>query len=462
MGGGLVQLAAYGSQDVYLTTNPQITYFKTVYKRYTNFSMESIYQLIEGNPTFGGNITITVSRNGDLLGNVMLQLSLFDPSTYINDSSGNGISCGWIQGIGNYLINNATLNIGGQQIDQQYGKWMDIWSELNLAGSQLAGYGAMVGKNYQGPIYTPYNVNVEPNNQLQIPLQFWFCRNPGLAIPLIALQYHEVKIQLQFEKFVNLIVLTQTSGGGVVTYLPVVQNNTPLPDFSKSLTIWNTYYYLDTTERRQFAQNAHEYLIEQVQTQNGNLTNLAGDNYIRLQLNHPTKDLIFVFNRNGSSAPMNDFSVGNDIAPCTIASTSSSTPPVIVIANTIGIPSQFAPLGTFKLLLNGTDRFKERPGEYFRLTQNYFHHTRCPSNYIYTYSFALRPEEHQPSGTCNFSRIDTAQLNFVLRNTSDPTGPLGFVPIKQDYSKPPMYTIYAPSYNILRIMGGMAGLSYSN
>jgi len=432
MGGGLVQLAAYGSQDVYLTTNPQITYFKAVYKRYTNFAMESIYQIVDGNINFGGNITIVIARNGDLVGNIILQVSLFDPTNYIVNGSSFDY-CGWIQGVGNYLVNNISVTIGGQQIDQQYGKWMDIWSEITTPESQTKGYGTMIGKNYSSALWQPYNVNSEPYNLLQIPLQFWFCRNPGLAIPLIALQYHEVKIQLQFEKFTNLVV-------------GILQNTSlPLPNFSNTFTIWNNYYFLDTTERRKFAQNAHEYLIEQLQTQTGNLISQTEENYIRLNLNHPVKELIFVFNRNNSFAPQNDFSIGTNIIPN-------------------GTPSQFAPLGLFKLILNGTDRFKERPGEYFRLSQNHIHHTRCPGNYIYCYSFALRPEEHQPSGTCNFSRVDTSQLYFLLRNTSDTKGTSGYnyVIPAQDYDNVPSYSLYAPSYNILRIMGGMAGLAYSN
>ena len=432
MGGGLVQLAAYGSQDIYLTSTPQITYFKSVYKRYTNFAIESISQLIDGNIDFGGNITVVISRNGDLLGSIIVELDLFDPTPYITSAS-TWSYFGWIQGIGNYLINNASIVIGGQQIDIQYGKWMDIWSELVLAGSQLNGYGTMVGKNYSSANWQPYPVDTEPGSKIQIPLQFWFCRNPGLAVPLVALQYHEIKLLITFENFTNLVV--GVNGG---LYQQIISNGVDTPSLKNSFRVWSTYYYLDTSERRKFSQNAHEYLIEQLQTQKGNIDTITGENYIRLNLNHPTKELIWVFNRNNSYAPMNDFSIGVNIIPN-------------------GTPNQFAPLDKFKLILNGTDRFKERAGEYFRLVQTYDHHTRTPGNYIYAYSFALRPEEHQPSGTCNFSRIDTSQLYFTVRdNTITPLYPL------QNYNVLPSYTIYALSYNILRIMSGMGGLAYSN
>jgi hypothetical protein len=434
MGGGLVQLAAYGSQDVYLTTQPQITFFKAVFQRCTNFSMESIIQLIDGNINFGGNITVVVARNGDLLGNIVMQVGLPDPTQFVVNP-GMYDYLGYIQGVGNYLIKYVSVEIGAQQIDEQYGQWMDIWSELNLNESQTNGFGKMVGKNYNGAQWQPYDVSSEPGSRLFIPLQFWFCRNPGLAIPLIALQYHEVRLKITFEKFENLVVAV-TNG----VYQRVTFQNT-LPQF-RSFQMYDTYYYLDTTERRKFTQNPHEYLIEQVQSQSGNVQTISGENLIRLNLNHPTKEIVWVFNRNDTNAPMNDYSVGTNIIPN-------------------GTPAQFSPLYNFKLLLNGTDRFKERPGEYFRLVQCYDHHTRIPSNYIYVYSFALRPEEHQPSGTCNFSRIDSAQLEFFLRNSLAVPGNIDGSPL-ENYTELPGYTLYAPCYNILRIMSGMGGLSFAN
>jgi len=435
MGGGLVQLAAYGSQDVYLTTNPQITFFKAVYQRSTNFAMESIIQLIDGNINFGGNITVVVARNGDLLGNIVIQVGLPNPSDFITLPVGGYDYFGWIESVGNYLIKYVSVEIGAQQIDEQYGQWMDIWSELNVSNSQFDGYSQMIGKNAGGSIWQPYDASVEPGSRLFIPLQFWFCRNPGLAIPLIALQYHEVRLKITFERFDKLIVAVKNGN-----YQPITLNGL-IPQFT-SFQMFDNYFYLDTVERRKFAQNAHEYLIEQVQSQTGNVQSITDENNIRLNLNHPTKELVWVFNRNETNAPLNDFSIGTQIIPN-------------------GTPAQFAPLYSFKLIVNGTDRFKERPGEYFRLVQCYDHHTRIPGNYIYVYSFALRPEEHQPSGTCNFSRIDSAQLNFYLRNSTTSPGNIDGSP-QQDYSELPSYTIYAPSYNILRIMGGMGGLAYSN
>jgi len=296
----------------------------------------------------------------------------------------------------------------------------------------------MVGKNYSSATWQPYDASVEPGSQLFIPLLFWFCRNPGLAIPIIALQYHEIKIKISIADFTDCIVAV--NNGQYVT--PTLSGTLPRLNAYNTFKIWNTYYFLDTTERRKFAQNPHEYLIEQVQSQYGNVISKTAENHIRVNLNHPTKELIWIFNRNDTASPANDFSIGNNIIPN-------------------GTPNQFAPLYSFKLVLNGTDRFKERPGEYFRLTQNYEYHTRIPGNYIYCYSFALRPEEHQPSGTCNFSRIDSAQMYFYLRNKTTSPGNGDGTPL-EDYGDLPSYTLFSSGYNILRIMGGMGGLAYSN
>jgi hypothetical protein len=392
--------------------------------------MESITQLIDGVPNFGGNVTVVVARNGDLLGNIVLQAQLPDPTLYVTDTS-NYDYFGYISGIGNYLIKYVNIELGAQQIDEQYGQWMDIWSQLNLSGSLYNGYSQMVG-NSDSLIYDP---SVSPGSRLFIPLQFWFCRNPGLAIPIIALQFHEIRIKITIEKFENLIIAVKNGNYQKPSF------NGTLPNLT-SFQMFNTYYYLDTVERRKFAQNPHEYLIEQVQSQTGNVQSTTGENNIRLNLNHPTKELIWVFNRNGTNAQDNEFSIGTEIVP-------------------EGTITDFAPMYNFTLIINGTNRFKERPGEYFRLVQNYDHHTRIPDKYIYTYSFALRPEEHQPSGTCNFSRIDSAQLNFYLRNRTNLPGNTDGLP-REDYTELPGYTIYAPCYNVLRVMSGMAGLAYSN
>jgi hypothetical protein len=384
MGGGLMQLVAYGAQDIYLTGNPQITFFKVVYRRHTNFSMESIEQTFNGTAGLGKRVTATISRNGDLVNGMWLEVQT-TIGTAVTD-----------YGFGNALVKTAELEIGGQLIDKHYGEWMNIWGELSTPAGKLAGYDLMVGNISGGTGLTV------TTHQLDVPLQFWFCRNPGLALPLIALQYHEVKLVLELRTETELTLNNATSTVAL-----------------DSFKLWVDYVYLDTDERRRFAQISHEYLIEQVQFTGDESTTATASKKINLNFNHPCKELVWVLK--ATADPAVDFN------------------------------NSFT---TAKLQLNGHDRFAERRVEYFLNVQNYKHHTRVPRysagtgaanlQKIYTYSFALQPEEHQPSGTCNFSRIDNAVLTL---NTVDVTG---------------VCKVFAVNYNVLRIMSGMGGLAYSN
>lgn len=359
MGGGLMQLVAYGAQDIYLTGNPQITFFKVVYRRHTNFSIEAIQQTFNGTAKKGSRVTCQISRNGDLVHKLYLVL---DNGGAAWSKINKGFSC----------IQKVEVEIGGQLIDRQYGDWMEIWNDLTLPKGKEDGFNEMV------------NTTATGDSKIYIPLEFWFCRNIGLALPLIALQYHEVKVNIEFSNSF---------------------------DFTEA-TLWADYIFLDTDERRRFAQLSHEYLIEQVQFTGGESIAVNGTKIsTKLSFNHPVKELIW--QRTDAD--------GTTKKPC----------------------------GKAKLQLNGNDRFAERDVKYFTHVQPYQHHTNIPSltKYINVYSFALKPEEHQPSGTLNMSRIDTAQLQI-----SDMSKVATVSELK----------IYAHSYNVLRILSGMGGLAYSN
>ena len=353
MGGGLLQLVAYGAQDVYLTGNPQITFFKVVYRRHTNFSIESIQQTFNGNASNGKRVTCQISRNGDLVHKLYV---VFDSVTGANTDA-------------RKCIKKVEVEIGGQLIDRQYGDWMIIWNELTLPIGKKTGYTYMINGTSTG------------DDKAYVPLEFWFCRNIGLALPLIALQYHEVKINIEFDAGIEF----------------------------GDATLWADYIFLDTDERRRFAQLSHEYLIEQVQFTGGESLSATDISLnAKLSFNHPVKELIW--QRTDSDG-----------------TTNKST-------------------GNAKLMLNGNDRFAERSDMYFTHVQPYQHHTNIPEedSYINVYSFALKPEEHQPSGTLNMSRIDTAQLKLSFSASAGEV------------------KIYAHSYNVLRILSGMGGLAYSN
>jgi len=470
-----MQLVAYGAQDIYLTGNPQITFFKVVYRRHTNFSMESIRQTWNGNVSAGSRLSATISRNGDLIHKCYIEL----------------MNCTWNQlchNPGAHAIESIECEIGGQLIDKQYGHWMETWSELTQKGlgnltagvnacPQVFGLGDGIPDGSKNPIDTAFgstkNINIAYQNgsgengsgsqlfsigrcvkdipifpggsglnggsnghimggnrfqqstgmggiysgpnelgssltntitPLTIPLYFWFCRNPGLALPLIALQYHEVKFNLELKK-----AMAEPNGWNG-------------PESGGTVDLWVDYIYLDTDERRRFAQVSHEYLIEQLQYQTINCSGNMGG--YEINFNHPVKELIWTSEWTKNSFHSNTISYNNH---------------------------NFTHYG---LKINGHDRFEKRHIYYFSKTQVLEHHTGwgsvasdargIASDNICVYSFALNPEQHQPSGTCNFSRLDN--VLFEISNVST-TGNIN---------------MYAVNYNVLRIMSGMGGLAYSN
>jgi len=496
MGGGLMQLVAYGAQDIYLTGNPQITFFKVVYRRHTNFSMEAIEQTFSGSADFGRKVNCTISRNGDLIHRVYLQVGL--PSVATADSG----YFRWVNWVGHALVKNVEVEIGGQRIDKHYGDWLHIWNELSQTSGRQAGYANMVGnvdKLYRpvagaagmasatDPRQSGSVKGVTPATTLFIPLQFWFCRNPGLALPLIALQYHEVKINLEFRTF------DECSGVGGTATTSVALD---------SASLYVDYIYLDTDERRRFAQVSHEYLIEQLQF-TGDESVSQSNVKVKLNFNHPCKELIWVVQRDdcvvaaptdakiagrqwfnytdtvdvtpyvqGDAFNMNDIMDGIiDTAPEAgvvkandqnfglgtdeIAAQGSIGGMIGTAAHDAGLLSAenavydqgLNPVLRAKLQLNGHDRFSEREGRYFNLVQPYQHHENVPVTGVNVYSFGLKPEEHQPSGTCNMSRIDNATLHLTL---------------SARITNGAKVRVYATNYNVLRIMSGMGGLAYSN
>jgi hypothetical protein len=579
MGGGLMQLVAYGAQDVYLSGNPQITFWKVTYRRYTNFAIESIEQTFNGQADFGRRVQCTISRNGDLAYRTYLQVTLPEINQLMGVGSialgqGHGVYARWLDYPGEQLIAQVEVEIGGQRIDRQYGDWMHIWNQLTMTTEQQRGYFKMIGNTTQltfitdpsfsdvdGPCDSnaPRQVcaprNALPETTLYIPLQFWFCTNPGLALPLIALQYHEVKINLDIRPIDECLWAVTTLncnsdpyGGAAGQFVP----GRPVPAaiaYNQSLvaaSLYVDYVFLDTDERRRMAQNPHEYLITQLQF-TGDESVGSSSNKIKLNFNHPVKELIWVvqpdqnvdycsslvcdallykvlgaqpFNYtdaidalpnavhafggptavaadsrafidvqglftdagaedaypnytgywNGPNDPYNEPHFGGNAVP-SVGTNASIIQSLVQDSQNHSVPqSTVSDAGTFvltetsldmhcwgqnpvvtaKLQLNGQDRFSEREGSYFSWVQPYQSHTRSPDEGINVYSFALRPEEHQPSGTCNFSRIDNATLQLVLSNAT------------VEGTKTAKVRVYATNYNVLRIMSGMGGLAYSN
>ena len=558
-----MQLVAYGAQDVYLSGNPQITFFKVVYRRHTNFAVEPIQQTWNGAADFGRTVTCNINRNGDLITNMHLAVRL-------NAVPSNSVAWGYVSRLGHAMVQETKVEIGGSKIDEQYGDWLNVWYELTHKVGQERGYAAMIGDVEH---LRTMSTAAKRGYQMYVPLQFWFNRNNGLALPLIALQYHDVRVTVQFRDLascVNYAGTTAPSLSGVMgdSYLLI------------------DYVYLDSEERKRFAQSTHEYLIEQLQfTGSESLTGVT--NKYRLNFNHPCKFLAWVPHlerhssrtawvahadngdwnaardrvakvialaalpgvtlttgsgvlsgnvagtsqptvgdlvdptpasvnpvldamRNkvevkfvagassGSASPWtvqivnlggaataaaicaealnNAIVVRNDLTMedisntlATLKSGATSGPAAVLDGFAVSVVSHFNygnfvdgsdnPVVSAKLQLNGHDRFQARDGSYFNYVQPWQHFSNTPADGVNVYSFALKPEEHQPSGTCNFSRIDNATLMMDLgKYNASADGYMSHL----GSNSSSVVNIYTVNYNVLRVMSGMAGTAYSN
>ncbi len=625
MGGGLIQLVAYGAQDVYLTGSPQITFFKSVYRRHTNFSMETIEHPIT-NADFGKKAYVVVTRNGDLITKVYLRIVL--PSISVGDQDASSVAFAWVRKIGHALLDNYWIEIGGAQIDKQYGNWLNIWHELASEIAQDRGYNKLIGDINEltrlEKARTDGSNIIKDEYHLFIPLQFWFCRNYGLALPLIALQYHEVRFNFEFRPFSECIVYTKNAPRADRTFIRGGASS----GFDSSVLV--DYIYLDSDERRRFAQVGHEYLIEQLQFTN-DVAITSNTITQQLYFNHPVKSLFWAlkmgaYQGNSFLAYSNtaDWSTSLEIAaqsialgrllldptngnapvfsptnapntptayaynsvsntmgvpvgalpvtttgytPYPVSFVSPGQPPVVgvplfawvlntganntptggvltpktgsvttddlalkvllnnfsflltnpgtnsvtlnlgqanLVANNLTVQDISKPLEKFNdnrnivvqqtdvlvwqhhnygllinetvnpvvagnLKLNGHDRFTVRGGSYFNYLQPWQHFLRTPTDGLNVYSFAIKPVDHQPSGACNFSRIDTAQLNLWFEDQGRKSSQvlnraefLGIIPGLSNAVPNTRLYIYALNYNVLRVMSGMAGLAYSS
>lgn len=429
-------MVATGRQDIYLSGNPQTTFFKQVYRRYTNFSIETQRIPFDTAVGFGKLITTTIPRNGDLLNQMFLEILLPEitplgpvnpPTGVITEPPTNYStivdSVSWVNGIGYAMIEYVSIWIGQQEVDRQYGEFLYLWAQLTTPGSKKAGVMYMAG---QQEVYN--DTSQKGPLHLYIPFQFWFCKNPGLALPLIALQASPIKIYLKLRNGNDLVFSNSLENA-------VLNGTTPpaalmaSPPVITDMVLWGDYIYLDTEERRRFVTSKHEYLIEQTQQQkrysipqNTTITNVP------LTFNHPMKEIIWVVNQDRMLEAHEWFNYGSRML------------------NEFGIPNLDL-ISTGLLQLDGYDRFEEQSAQYFRLMIPYQRHTAIPNDFIYVYSFSLAPEAAQPQGSCNGSRIDSIVLQ--LRMSSSVT------------SRPAGATVYATNYNVLRIVAGLGGVLFT-
>lgn len=435
MPGALLQLAAYGPQDEYLTKHPQFSFFNynSVIRCHTNFAMESIPQNFDTDTSAGKRISAQIQRQGDLLVGLHLHIHF----TNISNST---ISVAQLpKSLGLKIIDYVELMIGKTKIDRLYGTWMNIWGQLTQTDAQQRKWERMIsGRELDYDCNGTYNIDTTPTplaanstgggTVAVIPLPFWFTRNPGLALPLVALQYHEVDCVVQLNRFDDIVPTEKLS---TVDGLDI-----------DSMQVYADFVFLDSKERSWFAQNSHNYLIEQNQYNQIHSVNInMGTNRTRaikfneeLRFSHPVKELFWVAKRlSSSSYPRDEYdyftSTGTDM--CIDA----------------------------EIECNGSIRERVRKGQFYRIEQPYKYHTggdkqdtwetkvanvTTEQGGFYCYSFALQPESVQPSGTLNFSRLDSATLKMSLHPTTNTV------------------EVFARNYNVLRISQGMGGVVFSN
>lgn len=410
--GAVLQLSAYGTQDLFLTGNPQITHFKSVIKRHTNYAMELNENFFDGKIAPGHKVSCKVERVGDLIHDVYLKIIL--PEIQVLDGEDN-VYTSWVNAIGYSILNKVEILIGNRIIDRHYGQWMNIWSELTTNVSKKDILNEMIGKK---DFYTATSQNGEM--ELYIPLQFWFCNDLGSALPIIAIQRQDIFINVEFNPFEMLWTSNISS-----VACKIIDDDIEF----KSATLLINYIFLDEDERRYFAQNKHYYLIEQLQIISESIEDVKEENIIDMSsFNHPVKELIWTLQ-------------GVNVKLANQWTNYSGQ--IITLENPIPKP----PMEHAIIRFEGIERFETKDEKYFRLVVPYKYHTNAPiNNYIYVYSFAQKPELLQPTGTANFSRLDNPMLHLKASSS------IG----KSDIN------IYARNYNILRIIDGISGVLFAN
>ena len=438
MTGAVLELAAIGAQDKILIGNPQITFFVAIYKRHSNFAVNIEQQLFTGDFNFGSKCFCNISRRGDLINEMFLMVRLPDISILNKKND----KCLWVNSIGHALIKYIDVEIGGNIIDRHYGMWLNIWSELTITESKKKAFNKLIGK-IDGQ--TNINYNNDKNLNLYIPQYFWFCRNLGSSLPIIALQNSELRINLGIRRLSELVI---TQSGRNLTESEINSLNI------EQGSLYVKYIYLDDDERKFFAQEKHKYLIEQLQVNPIPINNIGRKNdsvikvndyeyVINFNLNHPVKEIIWVFQGSDVLSNIDDnenlISFGGN-------QWFNYSDSIFEINNN----NYSGILEKAKILFEGRDRIEIRDEEFFRILQPYMYHSDVPfDKFIYLYSFSENPEIFQPMGSCNFSRIDTSSLFINLKKNGKNV-------------KNPVMTLFATNYNTLYIEGGIAGVGFSN
>lgn len=454
-----MSLLAVGAQDQYLTMGPDMSYFKQVYRKCTNFSMESVRMSFVTKPMLDStraSYTCKISRIGDLLQQVYLSFEL--PDIYSDER----YRFRWIKNISNYMLYSYSVRIDTQLIDQRWGEWNDVWNELTLNQEKKYAYDRMSGnvEEFSNPkslrplvtirnnrlyySYYPQATSTQPSikrRRMYVPLDFWFTKNPSLALPLVALQYQNVEVTLELRSIEELYQIYDEHTGiymspglfreqpwnanknvSISRFLTFNGNGPSTIDLNAYLEC--NFYFLDEAERRSIAATNADFLVERVYR--SEQTGIYSQNTIDLVIANPVKEIIWLTRR----ADANRY---NELGNFTAAYPENPNFPILASA---------------KMLWNGMERMEEKPAAYYQLLQPFQHHTSSPRDGIYSYSFAIYPEKIQPSGSFNASMIQKIQLYVTTE--------------KYEHVSEFEIVVYSVYYNIFRVMGGSGGMVFQS
>ncbi len=492
MGAGLLLLVSVGKENIYLSTNPDITYFKIAYKRYTNFSIETVKQNFKSLPDFGRRVTVNISKNADMMSNCYLYVQLPDIISSNHSVLPHGIKkFSWVNKIGLAILRYVDLEISGILIERNFGDWLNIWYELTVTIAKKKSLKKMIGDI---SLLTDMS-NGKLSYSLNIPLNFWFCQDSGLSLPLVSMVHNDIKFHVEFNDF-NLCYKESPTNYMKIqeTFCLFKSNEIIKQNVNGNIAIGSFVYYDSINQYIYYNVIKGTFIIPTSNIQKytiiGNDTlfecNLVIGSYIitdesYFRFNTPsiinaymlvnyiyldnTERFNFITKSHQYLIPM-----VQNINDQTSYSTNISyripfiNPNKIILwrccllsnisnNNTFNYSlyplsnSQDSIIENVQIVLNSINRQDIHNWKLYTILQNYMNNFTSPQQGIYMYSFCLNPNEYQPSGSCNFSQIDDTYLQLTLNK-------------KINYQNPVNIKAYSIQYNLFKIENGLGGLGF--
>lgn len=491
MGLGLLLLVSVGKENLYLSAQPEITFFKKAYKRHTNYSIEPTPQYFKTTPDFGRRCTVSVAKNADLAGMTWLYVEL--PYIQLENKTTSNKKFAWVNKIGLALINFIEIEIAGSIIERHYGDWLNIWNEITVSTGHKPGYNKLIGNI---PELTGYS-KTKQSHILYIPLAFWFCQDVGLALPLIALTHNDIKIHVEFNDIDKCYKLSpshyMTLSDNICIFKPgelfyqTYQNSKNIGEFVSFDPISQKLYYNPLKGK---------FVVPNIQNDpelslTGNLTNTSNnikpnsivvkdedyfrynkpslinayllinyiylDNFERQNFLHGAHEYLIPIVQNISDQVMYSTNVTYKL-PLTNPVKMLIWRGVLLSNSTMNNDFNYTTypytekeeniVSKNTLVINSINRMEPNSVEYYTYLPRHQYKFKGNEKGIYCYSFGLNPFDLQPSGSLNFSKVDDAYILFKLNKLIN-------------YQNPVTFRCYGIQYNILRTFNGIGGLQFT-